>query len=428
MAKKYVDMSKEELTWLNSELQKQYEDIVSSGISLDLSRGKPSKEQLDVSEGLFSALSSSSQCISSTGFDVRNYGLLQGVEEARNLFADLLGVDPENILVGGNSSLTMQYDAFARCMLFGVGEHRMSWIRQGDAKILCPSPGYDRHFAICEEFRTPMIPIRLTGHGPDMDQVEELVANDPTIKGMFCVPKYSNPTGETYDKKTIRRIAELNPAAKDFRIFWDNAYLYHDFGKVTDVANIFDYTKGTKNEDMVFEFFSTSKITFPGSGVAVMASSKANIEFAMKHLSVQSINSDKINQMRHVIYIKNAENLREHMKKHAAILKPKFELVEQKFHEAFDGTGIATWTEPNGGYFISLDIFPNTAKTTFNLCKAAGLKITCAGATFPYKKDPESKNLRICPSYASAEDLEKACEVLAVCAKLAATRRLLEVE
>lgn len=420
---KYSEMTESGLSSICRSLLSEYENIKAQGLSLDMSRGKPSPEQVSISDGILTVLKTGEDCKSSGGADMRNYGLLAGCEDARRLFGELCGVAPAQVIVGGSSSLNMMYDTVARAMFFGVGGHK-AWKELERVKFLCPCPGYDRHFAICAAFGIEMINVRMTESGPDMDEVERLVSSDESIKGIWCVPKFSNPTGVIYSDETIARFARLRPAAKDFRIFWDNAYIVHDFGKIQEIPNIFDLTRGTENEDIAYMFVSTSKITYPGAGVAAMISSEKNIADTLPLLGVQNISYDKINQLRHAKYFGTAEALRKQMALHAAVLKRKFDIVLSAFSAELSGLGIAEWTEPKGGYFISLDVLPGTARRVWQLCKGAGVTLTNVGATFPYGIDPEDTNLRIAPSYPSDADLSRATEVLCLCVKLAAAEKL----
>ncbi len=419
------DMTKEQLLAFKSEVMKQYDNACAKKLKLDMSRGKPCAKQLVMSEGMLTALSTNEDCFTGAT-DCRNYGGLDGIDEMKEIFASILEVGKENILVGGNSSLNMMYDTVSRAMTFGVHGSDAPWSQQGKIKFLCPVPGYDRHFAICELLGIEMINIPLTGTGPDMDLVEKYVENDPSVKGIWCVPHYSNPTGETYSDEVVDRFASLKPAAKDFRIFWDNAYIIHDviYG-AKRVKNIYEACKAQGNEDRVFMYTSTSKISFPGAGVACLAASEANLAQIKKLLAIQTIGPDKLNQLRHVRFFKNADGILAHMKRHAEILRPKFDIVFDGFEKELTGLGIASWTKPTGGYFISLDVNDGCATRTYDLAKAAGVTLTNVGATFPYCKDPLDKNIRIAPSFPPEDELTQAVEVLCICIKLAAVEKLL---
>lgn len=408
------------------QLEKQYSDFKALGLKLDMSRGKPNREQLDITEEMLGILEKGSDCTAENGLDCRNYGLLDGLPEAKKLFSDVYGVPAENILVGGNSSLNMMYDTIARAMLYGVAGSDKPWCVVQNRKFLCPAPGYDRHFAITESLGFELIPVPMTPNGPDMNVVEELAASDESIKGIWCVPKYSNPEGVTYSDETVRRFASMKTAAKDFRIMWDNAYAVHDLVEEGDeLLDIFAEAKKFGTEDRIFYFASTSKISFPGSGVAIMAASETNLKQIKSIMTIQTIGADKLNMLRHVKYFKNAEGVRRHMKLHADIIRPKFEAVLNSFDNELSGKGIANWTKPNGGYFISLNVMPGTAKRVFELCKNVGLTLTQVGATFPYGIDPNDTNLRIAPTFPSNDELKKACEVLCLCVKIAAIEKML---
>ena len=423
---KYCEMTKNELQALREKLSAEYEGLKALGLKLDMSRGKPAPSQVDISDGILTAITDTKDTKSESGVDYRNYGILEGIPEIREMFGTLFGVPAENVIACGNSSLNLMYDAFARAYIFGLPGAKQPWGKQEKLKWLCPVPGYDRHFAICERFGFEMINIEMTPEGPDMDKIEELVANDETIKGIWCVPKYSNPQGITYSDETVRRLASLKTKADDFRIFWDNAYYIHSIGEDEKVLNIYEEAHKAGNEDIFFEFSSTSKITYPGGGVAFIFASKNNIDYIKKQMTVQTISYDKIHQLRHVKFFKTPENVIEHMKKHGACLKPKFDAVSDTFDKEFTSLGIAEWVKPNGGYFISLDVMDGCAKKVHALAKEAGVTLTTAGATYPYGKDPRDRNLRIAPSYPTPEELKQAIGVLCVCVKLAAVEKLLE--
>lgn len=404
-------------------LQKRYEDFKSQKLKLDMSRGKPCSEQLDLSLGLLEGMEGYK---ASDGTDCRNYGGVDGLPEVKELFAKMFEVSPKEIIIGGNASLNLMHDAIARAMLLGVYGGETPWGRQPKVKFLCPSPGYDRHFAICELFGIEMIVIEMKEDGPDMDKVEKFVSEDEAIKGIWCVPMYSNPDGITYSDEVVDRFARLKPKAMDFRIFWDNAYAIHHLSENRDhLKNILQACKDAGNPDMVYIFGSTAKITFPGAGIAVMAASENNINFIRKQLSIQTIGPDKLNQLRHVRFLKNMENIHWHMEKHAAILKPKFDAVLNILDAELAGKSVAAWNKPRGGYFISLNTLPGCAKKTVSMAAEAGVTLTPAGATFPYGKDPLDRNIRIAPTFPPLEELEKAIKILCISTQIVSIQKLL---
>lgn len=416
--KTYAEMSREELLSEKASLEERYNEFKARGLKLDMSRGKPCKEQLDLSV----ALNDVADYVSD-GVDVRNYGMLDGILSCKKLFADLMGVKPENVIVGPTSSLNLMFDYVSQCYTHGAGS--TPWCKLDKVKFLCPVPGYDRHFTILEHFGIEMINVDMKQDGPDMDAIEELV-KDPSVKGMFCVPKYSNPQGITFSDDVVRRIAALKPAAEDFRIVWDNAYCVHDLVEDGDkLLNIFDVLPEYGNDDMVVEVCSTSKITFPGAGISAIIASDNNIKMIKSRLSAQVISYDKMNQHRHVVFFGDANGVLNHMKKHAAILKPKFDIVIKTLNEELAGKGIASWFAPKGGYFISLDVMDGCAKRVGELCKEAGVTLTSVGATYPYGKDPNNKNIRIAPSFPPVDELSLAAELLCICTRLAAAEKLL---
>lgn len=423
----YNDMSKEELLALKESLNKEYAEAKAKGLALDMSRGKPSAKQLDVSLGLLDTINSSSDLKALDGTDCRNYGVLDGIPEAKKLMADMMGTTPDHVIVYGNASLNIMYDQISRAYTHGILGNT-PWCKLDKVKFLCPVPGYDRHFAITERFGIEMINIPMSESGPDMGMVEEYVSKDASVKGIWCVPKYSNPQGYTYSEETVKRMAALKPAAEDFRIFWDNAYVIHDLydDNKDEIADIISECEKAGNPDMVFEFASTSKVSFPGSGIAALASSANNIADIKKQLTIQTIGHDKLNQLRHVRFFKDINGLKEHMRKHAKFMRPKFEAVESVLEEELGGLGIGSWTEPKGGYFISFEALDGCAKAIVAKCKEAGVKLTGAGATFPYGKDPKDSNIRIAPSFPTPEEMKQAADLFVLCVKLVSVEKLLE--
>ncbi len=424
----YADMSKDELLKLKSEITAQYDEMKAKGLKLDMSRGKPNVEQLNLSMGMMDALSGS-ELVCEQGIDCRNYGVLDGIVEAKRLLSAMIECPIENIIIYGNSSLNVMYDTVARSFTHGV-MGSTPWSKLDKVKFLCPVPGYDRHFAITEFFGVEMINIPLNSDGPDMDMVEEYVNNDPAVKGIWCVPKYSNPSGISYSDETVLRFAHLKPAAEDFRIYWDNAYCIHHLHDEPEnqdhILEILSECEKAGNPDIVYKFCSTSKVTFPGSGIAAISASKANLDYIKKQMTIQTIGHDKLNQLRHAKFFGDFNGMVEHMKKHAAILRPKFNAVIDALESNLSGTGIATWTNPKGGYFIGLDVLDGCAKKVVSMCADAGVKLTGAGATYPYGKDPHDSNIRIAPTFPSTEELEQACKILVLCVKLAGIDKILE--
>ncbi|MCR5203059.1 MAG: aminotransferase class I/II-fold pyridoxal phosphate-dependent enzyme [Lachnospiraceae bacterium] len=423
----YSEMTKEELEKELESLKAEYKSYKDKDLNLDMSRGKPSREQLDLSMGMLDVLTSDMDLLCEDGTDCRNYGVLSGIQEAKVLLGDMMENHPDNIIIYGNSSLNVMYDTVARAMTHGIMGHT-PWCKLDKVKFICPVPGYDRHFAITEYFGIEMIPVQMDENGPDMDEVERLVSSDEAIKGIWCVPKYANPTGTSYSDEVVRRMARLKPAAADFRIFWDNAYgihhLYED--KQDYVLEILAECKKAGHPDMVYKFASTSKITFPGSGIASLATSLNNLEDINNQLKNQTIGHDKVNQLRHVRFFGDIHGMMEHMKKHAAIIRPKFEAVEEILEKNLGGLGIGEWTNPKGGYFISFNSLDGCAKEIVRLAKKAGVKMTDAGATWPYHKDPHDSNIRIAPTYPPIGDLKLAAELFTLCVKLASAKKLLE--
>ena len=421
----YQSMTKEELLAEREALQAEYDRFRAMNLQLNMSRGQPSAQQLELSMKMLDELNSSSNMLSSNGVDCRNYGLPDGLPEMRAMFAAMLGVDASNVIVGGNSSLNMMFDFISCAMTHGF-KGELPWAKQGPIKFLCPSPGYDRHFSITEYFGIEMITVPMKSYGPDMDIVEALVSSDERIKGIWCVPKYSNPQGITYSDRTVRRFANLKPRAKDFKIIWDNAYCVHDLTDTPDqLLNFYEVCEKAGNLDLPVLFASTSKITFPGAGVAAMAAGPETLAVFREHLSFQTIGPDKLNQLRHIYFFKDIGGIREQMKRHRAILAPKFQTVSRMLCEALGGRGVAEWTEPNGGYFVSVDVYPGCAKRVVALCREAGVQLTAAGATFPYKNDPKDSNIRLAPTSPALPELEQALELFCLCVKLAAAEKML---
>ena len=425
--KAYKDYTKEELLKEKEELEKEYKHYQELDLNLNMARGKPCKEQLNLSMGMMDVLNSNVDLNCEDGIDCRNYGVLGGIDECKRLLGDIIEVPAENIIIYGNSSLNIMYDCISRSMTHGV-MGSTPWSKLDKVKWLCPVPGYDRHFAITEWFGIEMINIPMDSSGPDMDMIEELISKDDSIKGIWCVPKYSNPDGTTYSEEVVKRFANLKPKAKDFRIYWDNAYsVHHLYDDNQDfLLEILDECAKAGNPDMVYKFTSTSKISFPGSGIAALAASKANIESIKKQLKIQTIGFDKVNQLRHVKFFKNLDGIHKQMQRHAEILRPKFELVENLLSKYLDGYEVATWTKPHGGYFISLNTIDGIASKVVDMCKNAGVELTPAGATYPYHKDPHNSNIRIAPSFPVISELETASKVLSLAVKLCAIEKYLK--
>jgi aspartate/methionine/tyrosine aminotransferase len=423
--KSYLKMTESEMREELSSLMEQYRAEQQKGYNLDMSRGKPDPTQLNLSMGMLQQ-NPYDLIYSRKGTDVRNYGELAGVDEAKELFAELLGVKMENVIMGGQSSLCLMYDCIIKALVLGVYGGSKPWGQQGKIKFLCPTPGYDRHFRICEEFGIEMISIPMSPEGPDMEMVKQYVEGDASVKGIWCVPKYSNPQGYTYSPATVEAFAALKPAADDFRIFWDNAYYVHGFREEDDyLVNIFDACKKYGSEDMVYEFLSTSKVTFSGAGLAVLVASKDNVKFLLKQMGVQTIGYDKINQLRHVKFFGDVKGLKKHMKKQADYLRPKFDCALASLDSGLAGLEIGQWTRPNGGYFISYDGLNGTSKRCVDLCRDAGVVLTGSGAAFPYGVDPDDKNIRIAPSYPTTEQLYTCMHVFCICQRIAALEVLL---
>lgn len=422
----YSQKSKEELLALKEELEAQYEKKKALNLQLDMSRGKPGTSQLNISMGIMDTLSSDSSLLASDGTDCRNYGGLDGIPEARQLMAEMMGTLPEHVIVFGNASLTIMYDAISRSYSHGV-LGSTPWCKLDQIKFLCPVPGYDRHFAITERFGIEMINIPMNEDGPDMDLVEKLVSSDAAIKGIWCVPKYSNPQGVCYSDETVRRFANLKPAADDFRIYWDNAYAIHHLyeDNQPEILDIISECEKAGNPNLVYEFASTSKVSFSGAGIAALATSPANLEDVKKQLTIQTIGYDKLNQLRHARFFKNLDGLKAHMKKHANEMRPKFEIVLDILEKELADTGTGTWTKPLGGYFISFDSMEGCAKKIVEKCREAGVVLTNAGATFPYGNDPNDTNIRIAPSFPTPEEMAQATELFTLCVKLVSIEKLL---
>lgn len=425
----YQQMSKEELLEIKEGLEKEYAKFKGMGLSLNMARGKPSAAQLDITMPMMDVLNSSSELIAEDGTDCRNYGGVDGIFEAKQLIADMVGSKPENVIVYGNSSLNIMYDTVSRSYTHGVmGE--TPWCKLDKVKFLCPVPGYDRHFGVTEYFGVEMVNVPMTPQGPNMDIVEKLVSEDASIKGIWCVPKYSNPQGVVYSDETVRRFAALKPAAKDFRIYWDNAYVVHHLyeNDQAEILDILSECEKAGNPDMVYEFCSTSKISFPGSGVAAVVTSKANVAAIVKQLENQTIGHDKVNQLRHVRYFKNVDGILSQMMKHADIMRPKFEMILDTFNAELKGLEIGNWLEPKGGYFITFEALEGCAKNIIAKAKEAGVAMTPAGAPFPYGKDPMDSVIRIAPTFPTLEELEKATQIFVLCVRLASIEKLLETK
>ena len=424
--KPYKEMNKKELTSLKAELEKKFEEEKSKGLKLDMSRGKQSTAQLDMTMDIMDVFDSSSILKTEGGMDCRNYGLMDGIPEAKKLLGDMMGVPAQNVFVYGNSSLSIMYDAVSHSMTHGVMGNT-PWCKLDKVKFLCPAPGYDRHFKITEYFGIEMITIPMTANGPDMDMVEKYVNEDEAVKGIWCVPKYSNPLGISFSDETVRRFANLKPAAKDFRIYWDNAYAVHHLyeDKQDEILEILSECEKAGNPDMVFEFCSTSKVSFAGGGIAGMAASLANLEYIKDSVTIRTIGYDKVNQLRHVRFFKDMDGMLAHMKKHADIIRPKFEAVLDVLDRELSGLGIGEWTKPIGGYFISFDAMEGCAKAIVEKCKEAGVVLTGAGATFPYGKDPKDSNIRIAPTFPTPEEMAAATDLFVLCVKLVSVNKLL---
>ncbi|MCM1175045.1 MAG: aminotransferase [Blautia sp.] len=424
--KPYKEMNKEELVLLKGELEKKFDEAKSKGLKLDMSRGKQSTAQLDMTMGIMNVFDSDAVLKTADGVDCRNYGLMDGIPEVKKLLGDMIGVPAQNMLVYGNSSLSVMYDAVSHSVTHGV-MGSTPWCKLDKVKFLCPVPGYDRHFKITEYFGIEMINIPMTADGPDMDLVEKYVNGDEAVKGIWCVPKYSNPQGISYSDETVRRFANLKPAAEDFRVYWDNAYAVHHLydDRQDEILEILSECEKAGNPDMVFEFCSTSKVSFAGGGIAGMAASPANLDYIREGVTVRTIGYDKINQLRHVKYFRDIDGIREHMRKHAAIIRPKFEAVLEVMDKEIGGLGIGEWNKPVGGYFISFEAMEGCAKAIVAKCKEAGVVLTGAGATYPYGKDPKDSNIRIAPTFPTPEEMAAATDLFVLCVKLVSVNKLL---
>ena len=424
---RYTEMNRDQLQKEYEVQKKAWQAIKDQNLKLDMSRGKPEKGQLDLAMEMYTILKTPEDCKNRDGFDVRNYGLPTGIPELKEIFAEILEVKPDQLFTGGNSSLNMMYNLIVDAMVLGFPESEKPWGKYDKIKFLCPAPGYDRHFSICQHLGIEMITIPMTETGPDMDLVEKYAGEDETVKGIWCVPKYSNPTGITFSDETVRRFAKMKTAAKDFKIFWDNAYIIHDlYDEKDSLLNLLAVAEECGTADRVFEFCSTSKVTIAGGGVSFIASSENNIAFLTKRFAMEGLGYDKVNQLRHFRFFKNKEGVYEIMRRHAAILRPKFRAVIDEFKKGFGDTGVARWHDPKGGYFISLDVMEGTAKRTWLLAHDAGVTLTNVGATFPYGKDPKDENLRIAPSNVPLSDVSAIAGYVCTCAKLAALEKLLE--
>ena len=423
----YKEMTKAELLALRTELMSAYEEKKGLGLNLSMARGKPSKEQLELSMPMLDVLNNNTNFVGEDKLDVRNYGVLPGIKEARRFFADILDVKPENVVLYGSASLTLMYDTISRAYVKGI-LGSTPWSKLDKVKFLCPVPGYDRHFTVCEFFGIEMINVPMYEDGPDMDMVEKLVSEDPAIKGIWCVPKYSNPDGYVYSDEVVKRFASLKPAAEDFRIYWDNAYIIHHLypDEPAQILNIIEECEKAGNPDMVYEFCSTSKVTFPGAGISAMASSEKNINSTISMMNAQIISHDKMNQLRHVLFFPTMKDLEEHMTKHAEIMRPKFETVVEMLENELGNLGIAEWTNPKGGYFIGFNSMEGCAKKIVSMCADAGVIMTDAGATYPYGKDPKDRNIRIAPSFPTIDELIEACKIFIICVKIASIDKILE--